>query len=160
MMLKYLVGDCIYPEVEGEKIIVHVCNDEGKWGRGFVLSISRRWSKPESTYRKMYKQQGLRLSEVQFVRVEHDIIVANLVGQRGIAGSSVKSNQPPIRYDALAEGLVKVADKAIELNATVHMPRIGCGLAGGDWTIVQALINTILGDRGIRVYVYDLPCTR
>ena len=36
------------------------------------------------------------------------------------------------------------------------MPRIGCGLAGGDWNKVEKIINETLIDKGIEVYVYDL----
>lgn len=35
------------------------------------------------------------------------------------------------------------------------MPRIGCGLAGGDWSIVEKILNNVFDDRTI--YVYDLP---
>jgi O-acetyl-ADP-ribose deacetylase (regulator of RNase III) len=44
---------------------------------------------------------------------------------------------------------------AHELGASVHMPRIGCGLAGGDWSKVEPLITRRLTDKGIAVYVYD-----
>ncbi len=36
--------------------------------------------------------------------------------------------------------LENIGDKAIELNASVHMPRIGCGLAGGKWESIEPLI--------------------
>jgi len=37
------------------------------------------------------------------------------------------------------------------------MPRIGCGLAGGDWSRVEEIINEVLIEAGVEVYVYDLP---
>lgn len=45
--IKYLKGDATQPLVSGNKIIVHVCNDIGAWGKGFVLAISKRWAQPE-----------------------------------------------------------------------------------------------------------------
>jgi hypothetical protein len=42
-------------------------------------------------------------------------------------------------------------------QASVHMPRIGCGLAGGEWPKVEMLVKYFLTDRGISVTVYDLP---
>ncbi len=48
-----------------------------------------------------------------------------------------------------------MADKAVELGASVHMPRIGCGLAGGRWPRVEPLIVERLVRRGIEVTVYD-----
>ena len=54
-----------------------------------------------------------------------------------------------------AHCLPQVAAKATELNASVHMPRIGCGLAGGDWSKVVPLIEKHLIAAGAAVTVYD-----
>jgi O-acetyl-ADP-ribose deacetylase (regulator of RNase III) len=51
--------------------------------------------------------------------------------------------------------LQTLAGKAIELGASVHMPRIGCGLAGGKWERIEPLITHRLTERGITVTVYD-----
>jgi hypothetical protein len=40
-------------------------------------------------------------------------------------------------------------------QATVHMPRIGSGLAGGDWNRIESIVNETLGF--IEITVYDLP---
>jgi len=37
----------------------------------------------------------------------------------------------------------------------VHMPRIGCGLAGGKWEKIEPIILSELIDKGINVFVYD-----
>ena len=63
---------------------------------------------------------------------------------------------PPIRYEALERCLEKVADQAKELKASVHMPRIGCGLAGGEWTKIEPLISRKLCEQDVSVTVYDL----
>jgi len=75
-----------------------------------------------------------------------------LVGQHGIRATKGK---PPIRYEAVGEGLQRVGDKAIEIGASVHMPRIGCGLAGGSWDRIEPLVRSALSDRGVPVTVYD-----
>jgi hypothetical protein len=48
-----------------------------------------------------------------------------------------------------------LAAEAQKLQATVHMPRIGCGLAGGKWEAVEPLIRVAIP--GTEVFVYDLP---
>ncbi|MCT2277673.1 hypothetical protein M3G91_08560 [Micromonospora chalcea] len=58
-----------------------------------------------------------------------------------------------VRGDATSP--TAVADRAEELGASVHMPRIGCGLAGGSWQRIEPLIRQALSDRGIPVTVYD-----
>ncbi|GAA4206372.1 hypothetical protein GCM10022220_20020 [Actinocatenispora rupis] len=37
----------------------------------------------------------------------------------------------------------------------MHLPRIGCGLAGGRWDRIEPLVAAELTDRGIPVTVYD-----
>jgi len=44
--IAYVMGDATAPKADGPKIIVHVCNDVGAWGRGFVVALSRRWPEP------------------------------------------------------------------------------------------------------------------
>jgi hypothetical protein len=44
--------------------------------------------------------------------------------------------------------------------ASIHMPRIGCGRAGGKWEVVEALMTEIFSGHGIRLFVYDLPDRR
>jgi O-acetyl-ADP-ribose deacetylase (regulator of RNase III) len=154
--ITYLKGDATCPQAKGHKLIAHVCNDIGGWGRGFVLAISRRWAQPEDEYRawrRAGKQRGFGLGAVQFVQVETYIWVANMVAQRGTKKGS--SGPPPIRYDAVAACLREVAAKALELGASVHMPRIGCGLAGGEWSRIEPLIEEQLCGRGVPVTVYD-----
>ena len=62
---------------------------------------------------------------------------------------------PPIRYQAIRDGLAKVAEFAVEHGASVHMPRIGCGLAGGKWDEIEPLIAEELSASGVIVTVYD-----
>jgi O-acetyl-ADP-ribose deacetylase (regulator of RNase III) len=153
--IRFLKGDATSPQAKGVKIIAHVCNDRGKWGKGFVKALSARWPEPEQAYRAWHRgraRNDFALGSVQFVQVERHTWVANMVGQHGVRGGS---RTPPIRYEAVGECLGKVAEKAMELNASVHIPRIGCGLAGGKWERIEPLIARALCERGISVTVYD-----
>lgn len=154
MSIDYVQGDATAPRGAGPRIIVHVCNDVGGWGRGFVLALSKRWRAPEAQFRAWYagKTKGtprFELGAVQLVEVAPDLFVANLVGQRGIRS---KGGVPPIRHQAILKGLHAVAHEAERRGASVHMPRIGCGLAGGQWPDVEALIAEALADHEVTVY--------
>lgn len=153
--ITYIRGDATVPSVQGVKAIAHVCNDTGGWGKGFVLALSRRWPEPERSYRAWHRERATNdfgLGAVQFVQVEPYVWVANMVGQRGIRTGS---KGVPVRYEAIDLALERLADRAAELGASVHMPRIGCGLAGGKWPRVEPLITERLVRRGIAVTVYD-----
>jgi len=153
MQIHYLKGDATVPQAKGAKIIAHICNDLGGWGKGFVLAISNRWKEPEADYRKWHKgRDGFELGAVHFVQVERTVCIANMIGQHGMKSGS---KGPPIRYEAVESCLEKVAAKAKELGASVHMPRIGCGLAGGKWEEIEPIIERTLIAYRIDVYVYD-----
>jgi len=154
-MIHYLEGDATQPQGDGFKIIAHVCNNVGAWGAGFVLALSKRWKAPEVAYRYWASQlhgQRMPLGEIQTVLAEADIAVVNMIAQRGIGRTA---EGIPLQYLALDICLEKLAKHAKQLGASIHMPRIGCGLAGGDWADVERLINSRLGE--VEVYVYDLP---
>jgi O-acetyl-ADP-ribose deacetylase (regulator of RNase III) len=141
------------PQAKGNKLIAHICNDLGGWGKGFVLAISKRWKAPEADYRKWHKdREDFELGAVRFVQVEPTIWVANMIGQHGMKHGS---KGPPIRYEAVEACLEKLTEKAKELSASVHMPRIGCGLAGGTWDKIEPIIERTLIAAEIPVYVYD-----
>lgn len=154
--ISYQSGDATTPSIGGSAIIAHLCNDLGRWGKGFVVAVSARWPEPERAYRDWYRQResnDFALGAVQFVRVSADFHVANMIGQHGIRSSA---GGPPIRYEAVDQALERLAEFAAASNASVHMPRIGCGLAGGTWDRIEPLIHARLSSRGVSVLVYDL----
>ncbi|MCK2240016.1 MULTISPECIES: hypothetical protein [unclassified Crossiella] len=158
--LFYIVGDATAPSGDGCKLIAHVCNDRGGWGSGFVNAISRCWDFPEHRYRAWWSRRNsndFALGACQFVRVTEDIVVANMIAQRGFR---MRGNPKPLRYDALERCLVTVAEYARDHAATVHMPRIGNGRGGGDWDTIVSIIKRTLIARGITTVVYDLPPRR
>lgn len=153
--ITYVRGDATVPSVKGVKIVAHVCNDIGGWGKGFVLALSRRWPEPEAAYRAWHRDRAsndFALGAVQLVQVERYVWVANMIGQRG---TRTGSKGVPVRYEAIGTALARLAGHAAGLGASVHMPRIGCGLAGGKWSLVEPLITESLVRRGIPVTVYD-----
>lgn len=143
------------PLGKGTRIVTHVCNDIGGRGKGFVLELSRRRPEPEAAYRRWHRERAKNdfgLGAVQYVQVERHLWIAHMIGQRG---TRTGSKGVPVRYEAMDAGLTDIAAKAAELGASVHMPRIGCGLAGGKWSRVEPLISDRLVARGIAVTVYD-----
>jgi O-acetyl-ADP-ribose deacetylase (regulator of RNase III) len=156
--ISYVRGDATDPVGGGNKIIVHLCNDIGHWGGGFTAAVSYRWLKPSIAYHHFHMlndvEEPMELGTIQFVKVEDDIWVINLIGQRGTGGGNRRA-VPPIRYEAVRTGLQLVARLAVKHNASVHMPLIGCGLAGGSWDQIEPLIQETLINAGIAVTVYE-----
>jgi O-acetyl-ADP-ribose deacetylase (regulator of RNase III) len=168
MAIIYLKGDATNPQTSGNKIIAHICNDIGAWGRGFVLSVSKRWPHAEADYRNWHQQNPpikspfdlpldssvppypkFKLGSVRCVHVAPNIYVANMIAQHGIM---MKDGIQPIRYDALEQCLHLIAGAG---GDSIHMPRIGCGLAGGEWSKIEPIILKTLKDLDVYVYDYD-----
>lgn len=144
--INYVIGDATQP-ITRPAIIAHVCNTAGGWGKGFTGAISARWAKPEKFYRDMLFR---RLGMCDFIDVNDGVTVANMIAQRRYS----KPGKPAIDYAALETCLHQVALRA---TCGVHMPRIGTGLAGGDWAVIEPIIVRTLCDAGVSVTVYDLP---
>ena len=108
--INYLKGDATSPQTKGNKMIAHICNDLGGWGKGFVLAVSKRWKEPESNYREWHRnrsQNDFALGKTRVIQVSEYIHVANMVAQRGM--KRAKSG-PPIRYDAVQECLKSLSE--------------------------------------------------
>ena len=118
------------------------------------MAISKRWKKPENEYRKWFQNgENFKLGEIQRVQVEENIWVCNMIGQHKTITNS--KGIPPIRYEAVEKCLEKLSYDTLKLNASIHMPRIGCGLAGGQWEEIEAVIERTLLKNNVEVYVYD-----
>jgi O-acetyl-ADP-ribose deacetylase (regulator of RNase III) len=155
-MIDYVRGDATQPRGKGQKIIVQMVNDKAiTWGGGLSLAVRRKWPKAQKEYSHWATEgsRNRRLGSVHFSHPADDISVASVVAQAGYGPSA----RPRIRYGALEDGLVNVAQRAREIGASIHMPRLGCGEAGGVWNIVSELIETNVVSSGIPVTVYDLP---
>jgi O-acetyl-ADP-ribose deacetylase (regulator of RNase III) len=146
-MIHRRVGDATQPP-ERPAIIAHGCNDIGAWGAGFVLAVSKRWPQPEQAYRS---RKQWELGTIELVHVESDLYVANMITQRGLASGL---DPVPLDYEALDLCLYYLNLLAEGLEASVHMPKIGAGLAGGDWSSIFEIIKHRLT---VFTYVYTLP---
>lgn len=165
-MIKYVKGDATQPYGTGHKLILHCCNDHvpGAWGSGFVIALSKRWADPEDQYRRWSTGADTvrsvvtgpyRLGECQFVNVDRDITVVNMIGQHGTGCRA--DGTPPIDYPAIEECLRRVTCYVLmhPIHPTVHCPRFGAGLAGGDWNVIEGLLEKQLCAHSVPVTVYD-----
>lgn len=154
--IKYLIGDATNPVRQKENTIMciaHCCNDVGAWGAGFVMALSKKWKEPEQQYRAWFSQKKKPgLGEVQHVVVEPNLVVANIIGQKGTIN---KNNPVPVRYYAIRRGFKNLIE-TLPTRVEFHLPRLGAGLAGGDWDEIEAILSDVLLPK-YDVVVYDLP---
>lgn len=153
----FLKGDATRPTVNGKKIVAHIVNDATpNWGgHGFAQAVKRNWPVAQEAFRKWVQENPGRLSlgSLHIVDVDSETAIASMVCQRGY-GSSPKTR---LRYFALETCLRHLNQIAAERSASIHMPRIGSGQAGGSWFLVQELLTDVLLSEKAPVFVYDLP---
>lgn len=144
-----------------ETIIVHGCNAQGRMNSGVAKVLREKW--PELTwdvYSKKHQESGLKVGEVVFGYDDNNRYIANAITQEfyGYDGKLYLS------YEGLREAL-EIIDSAVYREdysgnlpegtlAPVAMPRIGAGLAGGDWEIILQIIEESFVNRD--VVIYDL----
>jgi O-acetyl-ADP-ribose deacetylase (regulator of RNase III) len=151
-------GDATNPRGPRPWLIVHLVNDRtANWGGAFARCLRERYQLAQDDFRDWARQGSgrLRLGSTFFSEVDDDLFVASMVAQRGYG----RPDKPRIRYAALKQCLHAVAEHAKANDATVHMPRIGAGQAGGRWSLIRELVEDALTRQGVRVIVYAPPGT-
>jgi hypothetical protein len=151
-----LKGDATKPRGSGNRILAFVVNDKAaRWGAGFGLVVRKKWQHVQDEFVSWVEEHpdDFLLGNIHLTQIEDNLMAAQLIGQHGYGDSP----KPRIRYKALNECLEKLATVAKKEGASVHMPRIGSGQAGGHWPIIFEMIDDLLSKRGIEVVIYEPP---
>jgi O-acetyl-ADP-ribose deacetylase (regulator of RNase III) len=158
LAIRYLRGDATQPRGAGLRIVAQVVNDKAiTWGKGFSVAVRKKWPHAQKEFTEwiLARKSEFKLGGVHYAALQDSLELASLVAQHGYGPSLF----PRIDYSALEECLSKLASHVKEAHVSVHMPRIGCGEAGGDWNIVSEIIDEQICRKGVEVTVYDLPDT-
>ncbi|RTN21429.1 Appr-1-p processing protein [Enterobacter quasimori] len=139
--INYLSGDAVEP-LKKSTVIAHIVNNKGKWGKGFVLSLSNKYPAAKKHYLSRFKENNIpELGMIDFVKVDdqEQIFIANMYAQDGIK-KNINDKKQYVCYQSLDVCLEKLSDFALAHRLSIQMPRIGAGLGGGDWNVIEALI--------------------
>lgn len=129
--------------------IAHGCNAQGVMGSGVARIVRDDYFEAYKFYAEQYDEHGLKLGDVQFVPANGKVIV-NAVTQN-LYG---KDGKRFVNYEAVAECMRTINNILVQSGEThVAMPQIGAGLGGGDWRVIEAIIESELTDIQPVVYV-------
>jgi len=154
--LTLLRGDALEPRGKGGKIVAHIVNDKtANWGAGFGRAVKKEYPSAQKDFSEWVIQNpnDFFLGKVHMSTISDELSIVHMIAQHGY-GESVK---PRIRYAALKDCLGKLKDIALSQEASVHMPRIGTGYAGGNWSYILELIDEMLVRNNVDVTIYTLP---
>ena len=141
-MIQYVQGDLTETDI---KLVAHGCNCFCTMGKGVALAIRQRWPTAWRADLNTVKGDKSKLGKIS-VGVDQEHTVLNLYTQYhyGKLHSSLD-------MDVLRHCLQAV--KRLYPGVDIAIPKIGSGLALGDWTAIEALILEVWDDREIYVFV-------
>ena len=129
-------------------VIAHGCNCVNGFGHGIAGQMAKRYPHVKEAYHSYHKNVGWVLSDVQLVGTDHGRIIANC----GTQQEYYPRDRVHADYDAIERVCCKLKDFCKTNNKTLALPRIGCGLAGGDWKIVKEIYERVFDDFDVKVY--------
>jgi len=130
-----------------ENIIIHQVNCQGTMGAGVARQLANKYKGLEEQYRLFcesnnYDYAPLR-GKVFKVNIDNKII-CNIFSQMLDFKTA---------YRAMETALRTIKEMAKDLNLSVCMPyKIGCGIADGNWEIVEQIIADVFDDYEVTLY--------
>lgn len=139
-MITYRIGD-IFQDKELYNYIAHGCNCHHIMGGGFAYIVAKNFP---NTYLADI-QNSIKGDVSKLGSYTYDIKdkILNLYTQYNLGAN--------VDYDAIEKSLKLINNNFKGMN--IAMPRIGCGIAGGDWTKVERLIYDNCKDINVTVYL-------
>lgn len=141
-----------------ENIICHQVNCMGVMGSGVALQIRNKWPNVYYEYVDyVHKIGNNTFGTCHIVPIGFNKYVANLFGQYSFGTSK---RQTDYRQLGLALDMLLTMGNVVKKNKnnlpwTYAFPEyIGCGLAGGDWNIVQKMIEEKFANESVTIYRY------
>ena len=145
-MIENITGN-VLDYVGKNSIVCHQTNCRGVMGSGLAKQIRAKY---QSVYLKYWSLCNMSkptdlLGTVQIVETNDGIRIANCFGQDGYGRYKIYTS-----YEALESCFKYIkhyAEKSENNVNVIAFPYgIGCGLAGGDWNIVSAMIEKVFAD--------------
>lgn len=140
-MIKYVDGDLLKLADEGcFDVIGQNCNCQNTMGAGIALQIKNKY--PEVYVADCATKKGDefklgKISDAVVNRGEVSFVCVNLYGQFGYTGR--RSGRMDLDYDALRSALKLTKEKYS--GKKFGFNRFGADLAGGDWSIIESIIE-------------------
>jgi O-acetyl-ADP-ribose deacetylase (regulator of RNase III) len=137
-------------------IIGHGCNAMGAFGSGVAGLIGRFFPDARKAYMEKYYEKDLKLGDVHFVTLNTPYnnvkVIANMITQQYYGNDGAKY----VSYAACERAFNKLFKYADANKMSVGMPKIGAGLGGGDWNLIEEKLKSCLKNYDVTVKVYYL----
>jgi O-acetyl-ADP-ribose deacetylase (regulator of RNase III) len=146
MKIKYMTGDLLQAP---EQYLLHGCNSMGIMGAGVAKLIRNKWPNAYDDYSMTYNSYGLTLGSIIPSKQPDGKIILNAITQETYGRTGIH-----VSYWAVSNVMRQLnrwADKEMKF---VAMPQLGAGLGGGDWNVIEAIIENEAKNFQPVVYIY------
>lgn len=159
-----------YQEIEGDLIklaqkgmfdvVAHGCNCFCTMGAGIAPQMVEAFGCDKYHYEHIIEKGNInKLGMIDFeMRILNQgtgnkrIHVVNAYTQYRYGKNHKDGDDKPLDYDAMRLCFKKM--NSIFKGKHIGLPKIGCGLAGGSWSIVKKIIASELADCDVTVVIY------
>lgn len=138
-MMKIIKGNLLDLAEQGEfDIIVHGCNCFHTMGSGIAKQIKDRWPNVyDIDVLFSVKGDKEKLGCYTHAKANDNLTVINAYTQYDFSGSL--RGEVDVDYGAIRKVFRLI--KRNHIGRKIGYPRIGAGLAGGDWAVISKIIN-------------------
>lgn len=133
-----------------EDIMAHGCNCVGGFGAGVALAVAKMHPEVKAAYLSRHRQKPWTIGEVQVVKLQNDKHIANVMTQKNYLPRGVDL----FEYDAFRSICKELKQLCVKNSWSLAFPKIGAGLAGGDWSRIYKIMEEELVDIDVCVYVW------
>lgn len=130
MNIEYVYGDIFTTNCE---YLIHGCNSRGLMGAGVAKMIKQKYPKAYQDYLDIYNNNGLILGDFYSSEQPDGKIIINAITQKDVGTDKIQ-----VSYWAIANIFRNLNNIGMK---KVALPKIGSGLAGGDWKVISAIIE-------------------
>lgn len=118
------------------QVIAHGVNCQGVFNAGLAKQIRLKYPAAFNAYRIKHVKENWLLGQIQVVQVEQARYIANMATQ-----IEYGTDKQQVNYYAVKTCLEKLFEFCSKKELTsVAIPKIGCGLGGGDWKEVHTIL--------------------
>ena len=147
-MIKYINGDLIKLSSKFD-VIAHCANCFCTMGAGIAPQIKHKFPEAYAADCETTSGDQSKLGTITYTETTKPIVV-NLYGQYDYKGRQF--GRMDLDYSALRLALRAMKEKFS--GKTFGLPMIGAGLAGGDWDIIEGIIQEELNGEDVTVVKY------
>lgn len=148
--MKEVNGNLINALKTGEvNVIAHQANCWCKMKSGIAKSITDEWSSVRVADDSTIKGDVNKLGTFTKAAVPFGVVY-NLYGQFGYGRDKIYTD-----YKAVEESLKNLVNDLYK-PTKIGLPKLGCGLAGGDWEVVKEIIKGVFNETDHEVTIYSM----